>query len=199
MPSLTPSISDSISLPTEFGNLEIRHVQAGSKEGLVVTGSCGVLPNPLPVRIQSSCLFSESFLATNCDCAAQLHKSLEMISSGGVLVYLYEEGRGAGLKTKLEAIRLMEQEGCDTAQAYQRLGLKPDLRDYEVAASIILQSAGPDREITLITNNPNKVLALRAHGVNVISRMPLVCLVNESVEQYLNEKSRVLGHKLDHD
>lgn len=194
----SPKIGQPVNLPTQFGELQIRHVQAGSKEGLVITKSSD-FSNPVPVRIQSSCLFSESILATNCDCAAQLHAALEIISAGGLLVYLYEEGRGAGLRTKLEAIGIAEQHACDTAEAYRRLNLDPDLRDYEAASSIVQKVLGKNREIVLITNNPNKVNALRGKGLKILSRMPLVCRVNDSVERYLAEKARVLGHKLDHD
>lgn len=198
MSQLPPIIGDPISLPTQFGTVQLSHVKVGDKEGVVIRGSSD-FANPIPVRIQSSCLFSESMLATNCDCAAQLHASLEIISSGGLLVYLYEEGRGAGLRTKIEAIRIMEQDGCDTAEAYRRLNLDPDLRNYEAAASIVLKIVGKDRKISLITNNPNKVNALLAHDLKIVNRMPLVCRINDEVERYLAEKSRVLGHKLDHD
>ena len=198
MPPISPTIGQPINLPTPFGELQVRHVQAGNKEGIAIAKS-GEFSNPVPVRIQSSCLFSESILATNCDCAAQLHAALEIISAGGLLVYLYEEGRGAGLRTKIEAVRIMDQLKCDTAEAYRHLNLDPDLRNYEAACSIVRDILGIDREIVLITNNPNKVVASRNHGLKVVSRMPLVCRINEEVERYLNEKARVLGHKLDHD
>jgi GTP cyclohydrolase II len=198
VPQLSPKIGEPISLPTPFGELQVRHVTVGGHEGVVITGS-NDFTSPVPVRIQSSCLFSESILATNCDCAAQLHAALEIVSTGGLLVYLYEEGRGAGLKAKIDAIKIMKERECDTAQAYRFLNLDPDLRNYETAASIVLKIIGTEREIVLITNNPHKVSALLAHDLRIVSRRPLVCRVNDAVDRYLEEKARVLGHKLEHD
>lgn len=198
MSSSTPIIGHPIELPTPFGELQVKYVRAFDKEGVIITGD-GEFTNPVPVRIQSSCLFSESLLATNCDCTAQLHASLEIIAKGGLLIYLYEEGRGAGLETKIQAITIMKERHCDTAEAYRLLNLDPDLRNYEAAASIVLEVLGKDREITMITNNPGKMNAFLAHDLRIVNRMPLVCRVNDEVDRYLAEKSRVLGHRLDHD
>jgi GTP cyclohydrolase II len=191
-------IGEPISLPTEFGTLLVRHILSGEQEGVVITGD-GPFIDPVPVRIQSSCLFSESFLSTNCDCGTQLHEALKIIASGGLLIYLYEEGRGAGLRLKIEGIRLQQREGCNTAEAYKRLNLEPDLRSHDVAISVIREVLGSDHGIELITNNPGKVKALQGAGVRVVKRRPLVCPRNDAVEKYLNEKTTVLGHKLDHD
>lgn len=198
MRSSTPIIGHPIALPTPFGELQVKYVRASDKEGVIITRD-GEFTNPVPVRIQSSCLFSESLLAINCDCAAQLHASLEIIAKGGLLTYLYEEGRGAGLETKIQAIRIMKERHCDTAEAYRLLNLDPDLRNYEAAASIVLEVLGKDREITMITNNPGKVNAFLAHDLRIVNRMPLICRINDEVDRYLAEKSRVLGHRLDHD
>ena len=192
------SIGEPITLPTAFGDLLVRHIQAGGQEGVVVTGVTPYI-DPVPVRIQSSCLFSESFLSTNCDCGAQLHASLKIIASGGLLIYLYEEGRGAGLRLKIESIRVQEETGYNTAEAFESLNLEPDLRSHGVAAAVIREVLGPDRGIELLTNNPGKVNALREAGIKVVSRRPLVCRRNAAVEKYLNEKAAALGHKLEHD
>jgi GTP cyclohydrolase II len=191
-------IGEPISLPTEFGTLFVRHILSGDQEGVVVTGE-GPFIEPVPVRIQSSCLFSESFLSTNCDCGAQLHEALKIIASGGLLVYLYEEGRGAGLRLKIEGIRVQQREGCDTVEAYKRLNLPPDLRSHDVAISVIREMLGPDRGIELISNNLGRVKAVQDAGIQVVKRRPLVCPRNDAVEKYLKEKTTVLGHKLDHD
>jgi GTP cyclohydrolase II len=191
-------IGEPITLPTEFGNLLVRHILSGEQQGVVITGEA-LFIDPVPVRIQSSCLFSESFLSTDCDCGAQLHDSLKIIASGGLLIYLYEEGRGAGLRLKIEGIRMQQREGCNTAEAYKRLNLEPDLRSHDVAIEVIREMLGSDRGIELITNNPGKVNALQGAGIRVVKRRPLVCSHNDAVEKYLSEKTTVLGHKLDHD
>lgn len=191
-------IGDPITLPTEFGTLLVRHIMSSGQEGVLVTGEAPLI-DPVPVRIQSSCLFSESFLSTDCDCGAQLHASLKIIASGGLLVYLYEEGRGAGLRLKIDAIRVQQQQGCDTAEAFKYLNLEPDLRSHSVAIAVLREVLGPDRSIELITNNLGKVKALQDDGINVFKRRPLVCSRNDTVEKYLSEKTTALGHKLDHD
>jgi GTP cyclohydrolase II len=155
------------------------------------------MPKPVPVRVQSSCLFGESFGAVDCDCADQLRASLGVVASeGGILVYLYEEGRGVGLKKKIEAIGVQQRLGCDTASAFRFLGLKPDPRDHRVATSVLLAILDPHYPIELITNNPEKVNAFRAAGLVVERRRGLVIKRSSRVAEYLEEKERVLGHEL---
>lgn len=193
------SIGSLITLPTAFGHLQFRHILHGTKEGILIT-SQEPFPDPVPVRVQSSCLFSESFLSEDCDCAAQLRASLNILASeGGALVYLYEEGRGAGLRMKIEAISKQQQHGYHTVEAYRQLELEPDLRDYTFPSAVILSVFGASRSIELLTNNPNKVIAFEHAGIKVAKRRPLVCTPNEMVEIYLSEKSRLLGHKLNDD
>jgi len=197
LPKIT--IGDRITLPTAFGQLFVQHLRSDIQEGIIVTGQ-KPFADPLPVRIQSSCLFSESLLSTDCDCAAQLHGALGIISSsGGLLVYLYEEGRGAGLELKIKAIKAEQDMGYHTADAYGHLELDPDPRTNMVAAAAVLSIVGPNHRVEVLTNNLNKVNALRDVGVNVVHRRPFVYKRNSSVEQYLLQKSNVLGHRLDHD
>jgi len=192
-------IRGSITLRTSFGDLSFRHLACAGQQGLIVAGL--MQPRtPTPVRLQSSCVFSESFAAEDCDCALQLASSLKIISDeGGLVVYLYEEGRGAGLMTKIEAIRLQKERGIDTAAAYDALGLQRDLRDYSVAADAIREVLGPGCPIELLTNNPAKVESLVKHGINVVRRRPLVIPRTEAVSEYLKEKVKVLGHVIHFD
>jgi GTP cyclohydrolase II len=125
--------------------------------------------SPTIVRVQSSCLFSESFWAADCDCALQLHAALTRISKdGGLLLYFYEEGRGAGLLAKFKAIELQQVQGFDTRRAYECLNMSVDGRSYEAAAATLVQLL-KDSPVCLLSNNPDKAEGLKRHGVNSIS------------------------------
>src|SRR3989442_1446386 len=118
-------IGPKIRLPTPHGEFDVLHVLVTGPGGTIREGVALQKitdSTPVIVRIQSSCLFGESFWASDCDCALQLHAALGRISqSGGLLLYFYEEGRGAGLATKFKAIELQQVEGLDTRQAYECL------------------------------------------------------------------------------
>lgn len=191
-------IGPKIRLATKHGDFDVKHVsvhQEGGafREGVVLQNASG--NNPTIVRVQSSCLFSESFWATDCDCALQLQTSLMRISKdGGTLLYFYEEGRGAGLEAKFKAIALQQGRGLDTIQAYECLKMRVDPRTYEAAAAVLLKLHGSE-PINLLSNNPNKIENLRKHGVNVVGREPLICGWEQPpVRKYLEEKSTLLGH-----
>ncbi len=190
-------VGDAISLVTKYGEVRVRHFRAGKKEGVVLISLLD-LPNPIPVRVQSSCLFGESFWATDCDCSMQLRLALETITSqGGLVLYIYEEGRGAGLESKIEAIRLQQESGYDTRKAYECLMLDPDARSYTAASKVLQRLLPQDAHITLLTNNPNKVKRLRESGLNIVGKQSLVYAgSNEAVKNYLLEKERVLGHEI---
>ena len=118
----------------------------------------------------------------------------EIQRDGGVVVYLRgHEGRGIGLINKLRAYRLQE-DGFDTLDANVALGLPADARDYG-AASAILQEMGIE-DVRLLTNNPEKVRQLEAHGVEVTERVPLVVGVNDVNAGYLETKREKLGHTI---
>jgi len=156
-------------------------------------------PDPIPVRVQSSCLFSESLLAKDCDCASQLHESLKIIArEGGIVIYLYEEGRGAGLKHKIAAISLQQRHHIDTGTAFSMLSLPSDLRDHSMAAKI-LNTIVPGCRIDLLTNNPRKMELLQSCGVHVVRKRPLICCTTPEVAKYLEEKVRVLQHEIPDD
>jgi GTP cyclohydrolase II len=188
------TVSKEIVLNAEAGRLRVRHVGIGNREAVVITGDAE-LSTPVPFRLQSSCLFSESLLSTDCDCALQLHEALKIVcAEGGLLIYLYEEGRGAGLRAKCDAIYLQQTTGCDTASAYHQLHLEPDPREYETAAAILLALLGENAPVELISNNIDRESRLRRAGVNIARRRPLVLTPTERVKTYLIEKARVLGH-----
>lgn len=192
-------LGPAVVLPTEFGSVRVQHFTTLGLEGVLVTPP-GSVACPTPVRIHSSCLFSEAFRATNCDCADQLHVSLRVVASeGGVLVYLYQEGRGAGLRLKTLAIKHQSETGCDTAEAFRQLGLAPDPRDHLAAAAVLKQHLGVTQPLALLTNNPGKIDALEAAGLHVVERRPLICRKNSVVAEYLDGKKDALGHLVDDD
>ena len=185
-----------VTMKTRHGTLLVRYVSLNGQEGVLLRAVC-LKKNVVPVRVQSSCLFSESLGTTDCDCAAQLSRSLQVaVQEGGLVVYSYEEGRGAGLRTKLKAIALQARERIDTAEAYSRLGLPKDLRKYELGAKAIAEELGTGHVVELLTNNPNKAEMLAQQGIPIHSTRRLVCADTESVREYLHEKVRVLGHQL---
>jgi GTP cyclohydrolase II len=196
MPEVAPSISltEPILLSTKFGEFWLRHAAMGGKSGIVLVPNFDF--DEYYVRVQSSCVFSESFSSIDCDCAHQLSKALEIIGArGGCVVYVFEEGRGAGLETKIRAIELQQRLGVDTVVAFRTLGMPPDLRDHEFAALTVRQvTAG--RPVVLLTNNPTKVSELAARGVDISRRESLIAADTALTKRYLAEKSKVLGHVL---
>lgn len=152
-------------------------------------------PEPVSVRVHSQCLTGDVLGSARCDCGEQLAMSLEMIaSSGGVVVYMHQEGRGIGLANKIKAYHLQDQ-GRDTVEANLDLGFGEDLRDYGMAAQI-LKDLGVTR-VCLLTNNPAKVSGLKKHGVDVTERRPLQPPARAHNVDYLKTKQQKLGHLLD--
>ena len=190
-------IGEPIDLNTRSGLVTLRHVRVDDKEGVALIGK-KPLPTSVsfPLRVQSSCLFGESFWATDCDCAWQLQEALSrIVAQGGMLIYFYEEGRGAGLEKKIEAIRLQQTAQLNTAEAYACLQLEPDIRNYEAVRFVVDSVLGPGRAVVLLTNDPRKERLIREAGVNVIKREPLIYDEGSpAVIQYLRDKSRLLGH-----
>lgn len=145
------------------------------------------------VRIHSKCMYSEVFGSRECDCGWQLRRSRELLTvQGGVLIYLDQEGRGAGLRAKADAYRLNHEDGLDTYQAYEKLGLPSDLRDYADAVQILNELGLTS--VRLLTNNPSKIEALEKAGITV-SRVPLQARPTPATVAYLQAKKRH-GHLL---
>ena len=149
--------------------------------------------NPTLVRVHSQCLTGDVFGSYRCDCGEQLQKSMEMIEQEGtgVLLYLYQEGRGIGIINKLKAYALQD-EGKDTVQANEELGFKPDLRDYGIGAQI-LRKLGL-KKIRIMTNNPRKIVGLEAYGLQLVERVPIEVKAKKDNLKYLRTKQKKLGH-----
>ena len=153
-------------------------------------------PDPLsavPVRLHSACLTGDLLGSLRCDCGEQLRTAVARIEAlgGGVLLYLDQEGRGIGLPNKLRAY-VLQDGGLDTVDADRHLGFRADERSYDVAAALLTELGY--RRIRLLTNNPQKITALRDHGIDVAGRVPLVTTSNTHNERYLRAKHERAGH-----
>src|SRR5579862_6780235 len=186
--------------PTRFGLFRIYGFEGRSEDAVEesVVLSRGMLAGPKPplVRIHSQCLTGDVFHSLRCDCRAQLELALERIAEEerGLLIYEHQEGRGIGLLNKLRAYELQDH-GADTVEANERLGFESDLRNYELPGEI-LRYFGL-RSIRLLSNNPDKVAAMKAAGVRVEERVPCIVPAMVSTESYLRTKKEKMGHLLE--
>ena len=150
------------------------------------------------VRVHSECLTGDVFGSARCDCGDQLHAAMRMIDQEGVGVVLYmrQEGRGIGLVNKLKAYTLQD-EGMDTVEANYKLGFKADLRDYGIGAQI-LRDLGV-RKMSLLTNNPKKIIGLEGYGIEVVERFPIEMEASAENKDYLQCKRDRMGHLIEVD
>ena len=188
---------ESVDLPTAYGHFRLTMFR-GKVDGLehlaLTMGDLAAGEPPL-VRVHSECLTGDVFASARCDCGWQLHEAMRRIAAEGrgCLLYMRQEGRGIGLANKLHAYRLQEQ-GCDTVEANVRLGFPPDLRDYGTGAQIL--AALGIRRLRLMTNNPQKVVGLGGHGLEIAERVPLVAHAGPYNAHYLETKRARMGHLL---
>ena len=186
------------SLPTVQGPFTVHAYDSvidGQTHVALVRGDLGDGKNVL-VRVHSKCLTGDVFHSTRCDCGPQLDAALARLAKEerGVLLYLHQEGRGIGLANKIKAYALQDQ-GLDTVQANERLGFKPDQRDYGIGAQI-LRDLGV-RTMRLLTNNPRKFVGLEGYGLSVVESVPIeVAPATEFTRRYLKTKKDKLGHTL---
>jgi 3,4-dihydroxy 2-butanone 4-phosphate synthase/GTP cyclohydrolase II len=168
--------------------------------GIGVEGPDGETPvqtEPILVRVHSECLTGDVFGSLGCDCGQQLDRAMARVAEEGrgAIVYMRQEGRGIGLVNKIRAYSLQQEEGLDTVEANERLGFKPDLREYGIGAQIMTDLG--IRKVRLMTNNPRKVVALKGYGLVIVERVPLVVEPSELNARYLETKRRKLGHLLE--
>lgn len=187
-------------LPTRFGEFRIGlyRVAGDPLETVALVHGQLVEAGPPLVRLHSECLTGEALGSLRCDCGDQLDLALAQIarSSRGILLYLRQEGRGIGLANKIRAYRLQDG-GLDTVDANIALGLPVDGRRYDSAAAI-LRFLGIT-SVRLLTNNPEKCLALEQNGVQVAERVALQIPANAVNLSYLRTKAGRMGHFLRYD
>jgi 3,4-dihydroxy 2-butanone 4-phosphate synthase/GTP cyclohydrolase II len=186
-------------LPTAFGTFEAvgyRSLVDEKHHLALVKGEVAGRPGVL-VRVHSECLTGDVFHSERCDCGGQLTAALQMIEQEGegVLLYLAQEGRGIGLLNKLRAYKLQE-EGYDTVEANEQLGLPADLRDFGIGAQILADLGLSS--IRILTNNPKKIHALEGYGLSVVDQIPIEEAPNPENVAYLRAKRAKLGHTLHH-
>ena len=150
---------------------------------------------PVLVRLHSQCLTGDVFGSERCDCGEQLDAALTMIgkAGNGVLIYMFDEGRGIGLLNKIRAYALQDR-GRDTVEANHALGFAADMRDYKAGADILLDLGV--REVRLMTNNPDKVRQLGEYGLTVTERVPVEVAPGKAIRGYLRTKRTKFGHLL---
>ena len=192
--ALVEEITSTI-LPThsgEFRSVVFKNVLNDQAHIALVKGEIQA-DEPTLVRVHSQCLTGDVFGSYRCDCGEQLKKSMEMIDQEGkgVLLYLYQEGRGIGIVNKMKAYALQD-EGKDTVQANEELGFKPDLRDYGIGAQI-LRKLGLGK-IRIMTNNPRKIVGLEGYGLEMVERVSIEVQAKKDNIKYLRTKQEKMGH-----
>lgn len=194
-----------VSLPTRWANFrllgfegrsEIRDGKAEHTESALVLVLGDIQSSPPLVRIHSQCATGDVFHSLRCDCHDQLHLALRVIAEkgAGILLYEHQEGRGIGLMEKLRAYALQD-EGLDTIEANLHLGHAIDLRNYRLPVNI-LRFLGI-RSLRLMTNNPEKISAVRASGIEIVERVSAEVPSSPYSARYVAIKREKLGHLSD--
>ena len=185
-------------LPTEWGEFRIAGYRSlESKEEFVVLYKGDLRPEiPTLVRIHSQCLTGDVFASTKCDCGPQLHRTMQMIEEAGrgAVVYQQQEGRGIGIINKIRAYALQDQ-GADTVEANERLGLAVDSREYRQCAEVLFDLGLC--KVRVISNNPGKLRALEEAGLEIVERVSIQVPAQEPASKYLQTKREKLGHLLE--
>jgi 3,4-dihydroxy 2-butanone 4-phosphate synthase/GTP cyclohydrolase II len=184
-------------LPTDYGEFDI-FAYEDSVDGLthvaLVHGDLGNGENVI-TRVHSSCLTGDVFHSARCDCGSQLDTAMKRVADEGrgIILYLNQEGRGIGLANKIRAYSLQD-EGFDTVEANERLGLPVDKREYGVSVRMLLDLGV--KSVRLLSNNPRKLAGVTGKGLSVSERIPIEIQAGEFNERYLKTKKDKLGHEL---
>lgn len=147
------------------------------------------------IRVHSQCLFGEVFGSLECECGPQLAESRRtiLLEGSGILFYLHQEGRGAGLMAKAIGYALHQRFGVDSGTAYEMQGLPIDQRQYGHVARFLVEH--DIKNVRILTNSPDKIAPLEAAGIACI-RLPLIVGVNSTNWGYMQWKEQ-RGHLLD--
>jgi len=185
-------------LPTEWGDFQIAGYRSLTSNEEFVALFKGEMRREIPtlVRIHSQCLTGDVFGSTKCDCGPQLHQTMRMIEreGRGAIVYQQQEGRGIGILNKIRAYALQD-EGADTVEANERLGLAVDLRNYKQCAEVLFDLGLC--QVKVISNNPLKLRALEEAGLRIVERVSIQVEPTENAAHYLRTKKQKLGHLLE--
>lgn len=184
-------------IPTKYGNFIVAAFGERADEyspHLAIISEDIDITQPVNLRIHSECVTGDIFGSQRCECGEQLNAALETIGkTGGVIIYLRQEGRGIGIVNKLKAYELQDT-GLDTVEANVHLGFEPDEREYGMAIEI-LEILGI-KSIYLLTNNPDKVSAIQNSNITLVDRKPLVIETRDTNEGYMKTKEDFFGHML---
>tara|TARA_R110000868_G_scaffold55424_2_gene172262 strand:+ start:15082 stop:16296 length:1215 start_codon:yes stop_codon:yes gene_type:complete len=200
---LEPLISErferqSVAMPTKHGEFQLTLFEDHIAPDHMVVLHMGdlTLEGPTLVRVHSECLTGDVFGSMRCDCGDQLEQSMKKIAEKkrGAIVYLRQEGRGIGLPNKIRAYSLQEQ-GLNTYEANQALGLPVDDRTYDHAVYALKQLGV--KEVELITNNPKKIDALKQADFRVVNRHAIRSSVSAFNLDYLTAKKNLTNHQIE--
>tara|TARA_B110000438_G_scaffold78135_1_gene78294 strand:+ start:820 stop:2100 length:1281 start_codon:yes stop_codon:yes gene_type:complete len=198
------------SLPTTHGDFRAVGYRTliDTKEHVALVMGDLDSPEPILVRVHDKCLTGDSFSSLRCDCGEQLNSAMTLVAEAGrgVILYMDQEGRGIGLHNKLKAYRLQEEEGLDTFEANEALGLPAESREYGIGAQILVDLGV--RKMRLMTNSPVKIKELEAvgairgagldgYGLEVVERVPIEVAANPHNISYLTAKRDKMGHLLE--
>ena len=185
-------------LPTEWGTFQIAGYRSLTSDEEFVALFKGKLRRDVPtlVRIHSQCLTGDVFGSAKCDCGEQLHRTMQMIEEAGrgAIVYQQQEGRGIGIINKIRAYALQDQ-GADTIEANERLGLPVDSREYRQCAEVLFDLGLC--KVRVISNNPGKLRAMEEAGLVIVERVAIEVQSTGPAVKYLRTKKEKLGHLLD--
>ncbi|NUN70568.1 MAG: GTP cyclohydrolase II, partial [Bacteroidetes bacterium] len=185
----------STKLPTRNGNFDVYlYTSSVDKKEHIALVKGSIDPSkPVLVRVHSECLTGDVFGSQRCDCNEQLHTSMAIIEreGAGIVLYMRQEGRGIGLLNKLKAYKLQDG-GKDTVEANEALGFHADVRDYSLAAQILLDLGV--KKVRLLTNNPKKIVGLKGFGIEIAERISIEVTPSTTNERYLRTKRDKLGH-----
>ena len=185
-------------LPTEWGDFKIAGYRSLISDEEFVVLCKGEMRREIPtlVRIHSQCLTGDVFGSTKCDCGPQLHRTMQLIQQEGcgAVVYQQQEGRGIGILNKIRAYALQD-EGADTVEANEQLGLAVDSREYKQCAEVLFDLGLC--KVRVLSNNPLKLRALEEAGLEIVERVSIEVKSPETASKYLHTKKDKLGHLLE--
>jgi 3,4-dihydroxy 2-butanone 4-phosphate synthase/GTP cyclohydrolase II len=196
--SLTVERISVAKLPTEVGEFKIAGYRSLVSDEEFVVLFKGEMERDVPTlaRIHSQCLTGDVFGSTKCDCGRQLQRAMQLIEEAGrgAIVYQLQEGRGIGIINKIRAYALQD-EGADTVEANERLGLAVDLREYRQCAEVLFDLGMC--KVLVMSNNPLKIQAMKEAGLQVVDRVPIEVESADAAMHYLRTKKEKLGHLLE--